>query len=74
MSSAIDHRAVYPQLPVQMVYLTPFFDIMGGGTVILTSFIYEFVADTVDPEHLCVYTKAPVTNANNVTEVAFCTS
>jgi hypothetical protein len=54
IENSSDDETVYFQLPVQMVYITPFFDIIGGGTVIMSSFIYGFIAEAVEPKYLLV--------------------
>lgn len=42
----------YFQLPIELLYIQPFFDIVGGGGVIFSSFIYGFIAESVDVKDL----------------------
>ena len=52
--------AGYFQLPITLLYVTPFFDILGGGGVIFSSFIYGYIAESVDPKDLQVYIYSPL--------------
>ena len=50
--SVADFFSGYFQFPIQWIYLTPLFDIIGGGSVILSSFTYGYVAESVESKQL----------------------
>lgn len=42
----------YNTFDIRWVYLTPFLDIIGGGQVIMASFIMTYISECVDPKRL----------------------
>jgi hypothetical protein len=37
---------------IRLIWLTPLFDIIGGGNVILTSVVYTYIAECMDAKEL----------------------
>lgn len=40
---------------VRWIWVTPFFEIFGGGQVILSSLVYTYIAESVDAKKLFAY-------------------
>jgi hypothetical protein len=42
----------YQTFDIRWIYLAPFFDIIGGGQVILGPFLYTYISEGTDSKHL----------------------